>query len=137
MIIISGGDDSRMKEIIETALTEAGESFTLSEDESDTMTAEQATALMVYNASKVRTYLGRLERNTRKQEEDLKRQADHLNTIAMFLEPVAVYFESKLPSGAPDMPRRTNPMYRVEQVRFERRRQAEDARRRAEEEANS
>lgn len=128
MIIISGGDDSRMKEIIEKALTEAGETFTLNEDESDIITPEQASALMVYNASKIRTYLGRLERNTRKQELSTNAIGGSLQLIAELLEPVAVYFESQLGEDVPTMVRRTNPHSRLEFVRQQRAKEIRRAR---------
>lgn len=132
MIIISGGDDSRMREIIKNALTEADEPFILTEDESDIISTEQAISLIVYNASKIRTYLGRLERNTRKLEEDLRHQAEHVEQISQFLEPQAVYFESRLPEHVSDRPEKRRIQSRLEEVRYKRWRSKDERRRKFE-----
>lgn len=137
MIIISGGDDSRMREIIQDALTEAGEPFILTEDESDIISTEQAVALVVYNANKIRTYLGRLERNTRKQEENLRSQAVTMQNIEAFLEPLGVYFETQLDDDVPTLVRRTNVQSRLNYVRDRRAKEIQHAREREAEKESS
>lgn len=135
MLIIAGGDDDRMRQIITEALTNANEPYTITDDESDIISTEQAIAILVYNANKVRTYLGRLERNTRKQEEATRRQEQHMENASMFLEPIAAYFENQLPDELSEfMPRENDLMARVNHVRLERRRRTRDAKRREREE---
>lgn len=84
MIIIKAANEAEVVGKIEAALS--GEEIELIQDDEEEFTLEQAVGSVAYNALKVRHYLGRVERNTRKQEEAMRQLAEILSPIAVYAE---------------------------------------------------
>jgi hypothetical protein len=90
MILVTSNNTNSEEEIVkkvEAALRNEEVSVFIADDES--FTIEQLMSMGVYNLLKTRTYVGRLERNTRKMDEGL----DDLRDL---LAPVSVYFSKLL-----------------------------------------
>ena len=80
MIIIKSQDDAATTALLERALK--GQDIDIFQSDDDEYTPEELMSMLAYNAKQSRIYIGRLERNTRRLEEDMR-------SVARLLEPIA------------------------------------------------
>lgn len=82
MILIRSDDDAATTAAIERALK--GQEVDIFQSDDETYTTEELLKMLAYNAKQTRIYVGRLERNTRRLEEDVR-------SVSRLLEPLATY----------------------------------------------
>lgn len=83
MIIIKSPDEAATTAAIERAL-QGHDDVEIFQSEEDEYSTEELMTMMVYNAKQSRVYIGRLERNTRRLEEDLRQMLRYLEPLATF-----------------------------------------------------
>jgi hypothetical protein len=83
LIIVKGDDEAAIVARIEKELR--GEDIEIFQSDDTEYSMEQVLAFLGYNAKQTRIYVGRLERNTRRIEEDIR-------ASSRLLEPMAAFF---------------------------------------------
>lgn len=89
MIIIKSPDEAAATAAIERAL-QGQDDVEIFQSEDDEYTAEELMTMLAYNAKQTRVYVGRLERNTRRMEEDLRQMGRLLEPLATLATSIIV-----------------------------------------------
>lgn len=114
MIIIKGDDEAAIVARIEKELK--GEEVDIFQSDETTYSMEQVLGFLGYNAKQARVYIGRIERNSRRLEENIR----DTNSL---LEPISMYFSALVEDSFPEqmltLQQRTNKKARERWQRLE------------------
>lgn len=88
MIIVKCRDEAAATAAIEKALR-GNEDVEILQSDTEDYTTEEVMSILMYNTAQSRKYIGRLERNTRSIDGNLK-------SISRLLEPLATYVTKKI-----------------------------------------
>lgn len=120
MIIIKGQDEAAIVARIESELK--GEEVDIFQADDTDYTMEQVLAFLGYNAKQARVYIGRIERNTRKVDEDIRATNELLVPISMYFSYLC---QESLPESQLTMRMRQDKAQRLRAEMREREREAQ------------